>query len=453
LPRFLGIDFGWDGKPSGLACLEWTGSWLRLWDLRCETPMEAILAWVDEHADPDTVIGIDAPTVIPNETGMRVADKLAHSRYGKYHAGCYPASRARTYWKRTTGLSLDLRKRGFRHGDQMTPRARGRFQIEVHPHAATVQLNELDRIVKYKRGRLAERRLELGRLRQFILDRMPTLTPRLILPDLPEIPMKGLELKAVEDQLDAITCAYVAAHWWYWGLQRNEVLGNSEEGYIVVPKRQTKQIPLADLRENYAKGGLNEEDLAASPFAQFERWFSDARAASLKEPNAMTLATATPDGHPSARIVLLKGMDSRGFVFYTNYESQKGRELEANPHAALVFYWPELERQVRISGVVARVSREESRLYFHSRPVGSQIGALASKQSETIPSREPLQARMAALEAEFAGKTVPLPDSWGGYRLKAESIEFWQGRPSRLHDRLRYVLQADKSWKIDRLSP
>lgn len=206
----------------------------------------------------------------------------------------------------------------------------------------------------------------------------------------------------------------------------------------------------------YRRGGLEESQVAADPFAQFAIWFTEARAAELPEPNAMTLATATPDGVPSARIVLLKGVDERGFVFYSNYESQKGRELAGNPRAALTFYWAELERQVRVAGAVVRVSREESRRYFDSRPLGSRLGASLSHQSNVIADRTALQAAWSRLAAEYEAdpsRTVPLPDDWGGYRVIPVSIEFWQGRPSRLHDRLRYQRQDDGSWRIERLSP
>lgn len=198
---------------------------------------------------------------------------------------------------------------------------------------------------------------------------------------------------------------------------------------------------------------LIESDLDPNPFRQFQRWFDEAEASIPILPNAMTLATATPDGVPSARVVLLKSFDERGFVFYTNYESQKGRELEANSAAALVFYWAEFARQVRISGQVTRTSREESEAYFHTRPKDSQLGALASRQSEVISSRDALEGKMNELLAEYADKPVPLPSFWGGYRLASETIEFWQTRPSRLHDRLRYRKLQSGDWLIERLSP
>ena len=212
-------------------------------------------------------------------------------------------------------------------------------------------------------------------------------------------------------------------------------------------------MSVADLRTEYARAGLIEEQLDPDPVRQFGIWFTEAQEASLPEPNAMTVATASRDGIPSARIVLLKGFDERGFVFYTNYGSQKGRELAANPRAALTFYWAALERQVRVSGTVAPVSREESQRYFDSRPLGSRLGASLSRQSEVIPDRSVLEAEFARLQAEHADGDVPLPSFWGGYRVAPTAIEFWQGRPSRLHDRLRYTRQPDDSWRIERLSP
>ena len=197
---------------------------------------------------------------------------------------------------------------------------------------------------------------------------------------------------------------------------------------------------------------LDEADADPDPFRQFEHWFQDAVRAEVPEPNAMTLATATPGGIPSARIVLLKGFDERGFTFYTDYRSRKASEIAGNPSVALVFYWHDVERQVRISGRAARVDPGESEEYFRSRPVGSQHGAWTSQQSSVIPSRAVLEQRFAAVAARFAGVEVPLPAHWGGYRVAPDVIEFWQGRESRLHDRLRYVLQAGH-WRIERLSP
>ncbi len=198
---------------------------------------------------------------------------------------------------------------------------------------------------------------------------------------------------------------------------------------------------------------LDEREVDANPFVQFERWLQEAVAAGAYEPTAMALATATPDGRPSVRMVLLKGVDDRGFAFYTNYDSQKGRELDANPRAALLFFWPELERQVRLSGAVERTSSEESETYFRSRPEGSRLGAWISKQSAVIPDRETLERDFAQIATTFAAGDIPLPPFWGGYRLVPEAIEFWQGRPSRLHDRLRYTRHADAAWRIERLAP
>jgi pyridoxamine 5'-phosphate oxidase len=211
---------------------------------------------------------------------------------------------------------------------------------------------------------------------------------------------------------------------------------------------------IADLRQNYTLAGLTETDLDSNPIQQFQFWFQQALAADLIEPNAMTLATATPDGKPTARIVLLKGVDEQGFIFYTNYESQKGQQLIANPYAALVFLWDKLERQIRIEGKARKLSAEESLEYFHSRPKASQLGAWTSAQSQVIPNRQVLEQKLVSLQEQYSGDaTIPLPEHWGGFRVIPNRIEFWQGRPSRLHDRLVYDLQTDGSWSISRLSP
>jgi pyridoxamine 5'-phosphate oxidase len=211
-------------------------------------------------------------------------------------------------------------------------------------------------------------------------------------------------------------------------------------------------MALADLRKDYTLAGLTEKDLAKDPFRQFEKWFQEALAAKVPEPNASVLATASRDAAPSARIVLLKGIDGRGFVFFTSYESRKGRELEANPRASLVFPWITQERQVIVEGAVGKVTREETEAYFHSRPVASQLGAWASQQSAIIPGRAVLEDNLKALEKKYAGAEVPVPPHWGGYRIVPQTVEFWQGRRSRLHDRLRYR-RADDGWTVERLSP
>lgn len=218
------------------------------------------------------------------------------------------------------------------------------------------------------------------------------------------------------------------------------------------PGRPAPDVSLADIRTDYRQASLDERDVDADPIAQFTHWFGEAVRARVHEPNAMCLATATPDAYPSARMVLLKGVDARGFVFYTDYRSRKGRELADNPHAALCFFWGELERQVRIVGAVQQVSRAESDEYFQSRPLPSRIGAWTSSQSSVLDSRAELEAELEANEQRFAGGVVPLPEHWGGYRIVPDEIEFWQGRPSRLHDRIRFR-RRDGTWKAERLSP
>lgn len=211
---------------------------------------------------------------------------------------------------------------------------------------------------------------------------------------------------------------------------------------------------LADLRQTYARASFTEADARPDPFEQFQAWFADAIAAGVHEPNAMTLATATADGRPSARTVLLKGADARGFAFYTNLDSYKARELTANPHAALVFWWFPLERQVRIEGHVERVSDNEADAYYASRPRGSRLGAWASPQSQPLASRAALDAHLAAIEERFAdAEAIPRPPFWGGFRVVPERFEFWQGRPSRLHDRLAYTPDNSGGWTITRLAP
>ncbi len=210
---------------------------------------------------------------------------------------------------------------------------------------------------------------------------------------------------------------------------------------------------LSGLRHEYDSRGLRRADLHSDPIEQFRAWFAAALTAEIRDVNAMSLATASPDGKPSVRIVLLKGLDNHGFSFFTNYDSEKGRNLDANPFAELAFYWQRLERQIRIRGPVERTSREDSAAYFHSRPPGSRLGAWVSKQSEVIDSRKILDARLQQMTERFADEEIPLPPHWGGYRLRPEQIEFWQGRPNRLHDRFRYTRNADNTWQIDRLAP
>ena len=215
-------------------------------------------------------------------------------------------------------------------------------------------------------------------------------------------------------------------------------------------------IDLTAIRSEYARAGLHERDLDPAPMAQLDKWLNDAIAAKHPEPTAMTLATVTPDGEPAARVVLLKGLDDRGLVFYTGYESDKGRQLATSPRACACFFWVMLERQARVTGTVAKVTRKESESYFRSRPRASQLGAWASKQSAVLSGREQLESRLEEMRERFGDGEIPCPPEWGGYRLAPQVIELWQGRPSRLHDRLRYARISDgagASWRIDRLSP
>ena len=235
--KFLGIDLGWSSGASGLCCLGWQDDKLELLDLQCQGSIAEILAWVETWIAPaeSGVIAVDAPTLIPNATGMRLCDRLTHQHFGRYHAGSYPANLGLAFADRTVEFGLSLEARGFAHAPEIQPRQPGRHQIEVFPHPATIHLFGLTRILKYKKGKLAERRSQLDRLRQYILEVLPTLEPKLAPLALPELPLKGIALKAAEDQLDSLLCAYVAAHWWYWGLERNWVLGDRATGYIVVP--------------------------------------------------------------------------------------------------------------------------------------------------------------------------------------------------------------------------
>ncbi|MFP4089864.1 MAG: pyridoxamine 5'-phosphate oxidase [Cyclobacteriaceae bacterium] len=210
---------------------------------------------------------------------------------------------------------------------------------------------------------------------------------------------------------------------------------------------------IAAMRKEYSRQSLEVSDVNADPVIQFQKWFDEARQAELPEPNAMHLATVTPEGKAAGRIVLLKGIEEGAFVFYTNYQSRKGQEMQQAPWAGLTFFWAELERQVRIEGRVEKVSEEQSTAYFHSRPRGSQIGAWVSPQSQVIPGRDFLENRLQELERQFEGQEIPRPEHWGGYALRAEMIEFWQGRPNRLHDRIRYSQGTEGQWIIERLAP
>lgn len=258
--KFLGIDLGWQSQPSGLCCLIWQDEKLHLMDLRRLESIPEVLAWIDSSvaADESAGIAVDAPTLIANATGMRLPDRLTHRYFGRYHAGCYPANLSRPFAQRTVAFGLSLAARGFCHAPALQPRQAGRYQIEVFPHPATIHLFGLKQILKYKKGNLADRRVELQKLSHYILTILPTLEPALTFSEvdrtfLADIPLSGTTLKALEDQLDSIICAYVAAHWWYWGTERNWVLGadTPEEccvtGYIVVPAPQA--VPDRDLME------------------------------------------------------------------------------------------------------------------------------------------------------------------------------------------------------------
>ena len=258
--KFIGVDLGWKSQPSGLCCLELIAGELQIIDLDRIELIADILSWIDKIVEPKepAIIGVDAPTLIPNAIGSRLPDKLTHKYFGKYHAGCYPANQKLPFAERTVNFGLELESRGFDHAPTIDPQKLGRYQIEVFPHPAIVNLFKLERILKYKKGRINERRLELIKLQNYIFNILPTLTPSLRLPSgspvacggkpsrsagslrlcgslTSEIPTTGAALKAAEDKLDSLICAYVAAHWWYWGEQRNLVLGDRTTGYIVIP--------------------------------------------------------------------------------------------------------------------------------------------------------------------------------------------------------------------------
>ncbi|WP_353133344.1 pyridoxamine 5'-phosphate oxidase [Pseudopedobacter sp.] len=214
-----------------------------------------------------------------------------------------------------------------------------------------------------------------------------------------------------------------------------------------------QKLNIRDLRQDYKSSSLSESDVAKNPIDQFALWFNHAIETHILEPNAMTIATVNEEGFPGTRVVLLKEFDQEGFTFFTNYNSQKGRDMERNPKVSLLFFWVELERQVRIEGIAKKISAEASEDYFHSRPHGSQLGAHASPQSTVIPNRDFLEDNLKSLEDKFKDSEVPKPEYWGGYKIYPKSIEFWQGRSNRLHDRIKYTLTGDNNWKIERLAP
>jgi Uncharacterized protein conserved in bacteria len=252
--KFIGIDLGWSSGASGLCCLNWQNNQLELIECDRQQSLNDILTWIDTQVSPTepAIIAVDAPTIIANLTGMREADKLTHKHFGRYHAGCYPANLSRPFAQKTVEFGLCLEARGFVHAPIIETQKLGRYQIEVYPHPATINLFKLDKIIKYKKGKLAERQLELMKLCQYIVDILPNLEPHLNLANiqtknlrssaficgsnLPEIPTSIATLKALEDQLDALLCAYIGAHWWYWGRERNLVLGDRTTGYIVIPQ-------------------------------------------------------------------------------------------------------------------------------------------------------------------------------------------------------------------------
>ncbi|MEH2449956.1 DUF429 domain-containing protein [Nostoc sp.] len=242
--KFIGIDLGWKSQPSGLCCLEWIDGQLQLLDLDRKHAIADILTWIDQSVKPDepAIIAVDAPTLIPNDSGSRLPDKLSHKYFGRYHAGCYPANKNLPFAERTINFGLELESRGFAHAPTIEAQKLSRYQIEVFPHPAIVNLFNLERILKYKKGRLNQRRLELIKLQNYLLDILPSFSPplcslRLCGSFLLEIPTTGVALKATEDKLDSLICAYIAAYWWYWGEQRNLVLGDRTTGYIVIPQR------------------------------------------------------------------------------------------------------------------------------------------------------------------------------------------------------------------------